>query len=66
MIDDYIDLNYWKYLGATAEYRRKAHENCFAMYVTLFEEWIEMGGEVQLPPQVPLVIGILIKSDERV
>ena len=46
MIDDYIDLNYWKYLRATAEYRRKVHENCFALYVTLFEEWIEMGGEV--------------------
>ena len=46
MIDDYIDLNYWKYLRATAEYRRKEHENCFVFYVTLLEEWIEMGGEV--------------------
>ena len=46
LIDDYIDLNYWKYLRATAEYRRKAHENCFILDVTLFEEWIEMGGEV--------------------
>ena len=45
IIDDYIDLNYWKYLRVTSEYRRKAHENCFVLCVTLFEELIEMGGK---------------------
>ena len=45
IIDDYVDLNYWKYLRVTSEYRRKAHENCFVLCVTLFEELIEMGGK---------------------
>ena len=45
IIDDYIDLNYWKYLRVTSEYRRKAKEICFVLCVTLFEELIEMGGK---------------------
>ena len=45
-LDDYIDVNYWKYLKSSSEKRRKRHEKCIVMYATLVQEYIGMGRQV--------------------
>ena len=38
------DLEYWKYMTATAFERHRLREKCVAMYSVLFEEYFVMGG----------------------
>ena len=43
-IDEMTDLEYWKYMTATAFERHRLREKCVAMYSVLFEEYFVMGG----------------------
>lgn len=45
-IDELHDFAYWNYMKTTPERRRFLREKCIGMYVTLFEEFIEMGGQL--------------------
>lgn len=45
-LDELHDVAYWKYMEAAAERRRFLREKCISLYVNLFEDYIELGGEL--------------------
>ena len=45
-LDELHDVAYWKYMKATKERRRFLREKCISLYVNLFEDYIELGGEL--------------------
>lgn len=45
-IDEITEYTYWKYMKATPLERQLMHEKCVEMYFDLFEDYIELGGEL--------------------
>lgn len=46
LIDDYHDFGYWNYINAVRERRMCLREKCISLYVNLFLNFIQMGGEL--------------------